>query len=39
VFRRFTKGSRLSENRLTDQTVALHIKEYLKLTGLDSKNY
>ena len=39
VFRRFTKGSRLSENRLTDQTVALLIKEYLKLTGLDSKNY
>ena len=39
VFRRFTKGSRLSENRLTDQTVALLIKEYLKLTGIDSKNY
>tara|TARA_B110000093_G_scaffold8686_1_gene8325 strand:- start:2285 stop:3241 length:957 start_codon:yes stop_codon:yes gene_type:complete len=39
VFRRFTKGSRLSENRLTDQTVALLIKKYLKLTGIDSKNY
>ena len=39
VFRRFSKGSRLSENRLTDQTVALLIKEYLKLTGIDSKNY
>ncbi|MBD1157031.1 tyrosine-type recombinase/integrase [Pelagibacterales bacterium SAG-MED20] len=39
VFRRFTKGSKLSENRLTDQTVALLIKEYLKLVGIDSKNY
>ena len=39
VFRRFSRGSRLSENRLTDQTVALLIKEYLRLTGIDSKNY
>ena len=39
VFRRFSRGSRLSENRLSDQTVALLIKEYLKLTGIDSKNY
>jgi len=39
VFRRFVKGSKLSENRLTDQTVALLIKEYLNLTGIDSKNY
>ena len=39
VFRRFSKGSRLSENRLTDQTVALLIKEYLKLSGMDSKHY
>ena len=39
VFRRFIKGSRLSENRLTDQTVALLIKEYLNLAGIDSKNY
>ena len=39
VFRRFTKGSRLSNDRLTDQTVALLIKEYLKLAGIDSKNY
>ena len=39
VFRRFSKGSKLSENRLTDQTVALLIKEYLKLVGIDSKNY
>ena len=39
VFRRFSKGSRLSENRLTDQTVALLIKKYLRLAGIDSKNY
>ena len=39
LFRRFVKGSKLSENRLSDQTVALLIKEYLKLAGIDSKNY
>jgi site-specific recombinase XerD len=39
LFRRFTKGSKLSEKRLTDQTVALLIKEYLKLAGIESKNY
>jgi site-specific recombinase XerD len=39
VFRKFSKGSKLSENRLTDQTVALLIKEYLNLAGMDSKNY
>ena len=39
VFRRFIKGSKLSKNRLTDQTVPLLIKEYLQLAGIDSKNY
>ena len=39
VFRSFVKGSKLSEKRLTDQTVALLIKEYLNLAGIDSKNY
>tara|TARA_B110000858_G_scaffold105681_1_gene120910 strand:- start:6085 stop:7041 length:957 start_codon:yes stop_codon:yes gene_type:complete len=39
LFRRFSKGSKLSQNRLTDQTVALLIKEYLKLAGIESKNY
>tara|TARA_B110001452_G_C15231148_1_gene426455 strand:- start:1875 stop:2831 length:957 start_codon:yes stop_codon:yes gene_type:complete len=39
LFRRFTKGSNLSVYRLTDQTVALLIKEYLKLAGIDNKNY
>ena len=39
LFRRFSKGSKLSENRLTDQTVALLIKKYLELAGINSKNY
>ena len=39
LFRRLTKGSRLSDNRLTDQTVALLIKKYLQLAGIESKNY
>ena len=39
LFKRFQKGSKLSENRLTDQTVALLIKKYLRLAGIDNKNY
>jgi site-specific recombinase XerD len=39
LFRRFSKNSKLTESRLTDQTVALLIKKYLKLTDIDSKNY
>jgi site-specific recombinase XerD len=39
LFRRFSKGSKLTEKRLTDQTVALLIKKYLELVGIDSKNY
>jgi len=39
LFRRFNKGSILSKDRLTDQTVALLIKKYLQLAGIDSKNY
>ena len=39
IFRRFIKGSKLSENRLTDQTVALLIKKYINLAGIDNKNY
>jgi len=39
LFRRFNKGSILSKNRLTDQTVAILIKKYLQLAGIDSKNY
>jgi len=39
LFRRFTKGSKLSDNRLSDQTVALLIKYYLTIAGIDSRNY
>ena len=39
VFRIFSKGSQLMKNRLTDQTVALLIKNYLKFAGIDSENY
>jgi len=39
LFRRFSKGSKLTENRLSDQTIALLIKKYLKLAGIESKNY
>jgi site-specific recombinase XerD len=39
LFRRFSKGSKLLNKRLTDQTVALLIKEYLEIAGIDSKNY
>ena len=39
LFRRFTKGSKLSENRLSDQTVALLIKDYLEIAGIESRNY
>ena len=39
LFRRFTKGSKLSEKRLTDQSVALILKEYLSLVGIDNKNF
>jgi len=39
LFRRFAKGSKLTNYRLTDQTVALLIKSYLNIAGIDSKNY
>jgi len=39
IFRRFSKSLKLSEARLTDQTVALLIKKYLKLAGIDETNY
>ena len=39
LFRRFIKGSKLAQNRLSDQTVALLIKKYLNLAGIDSKDY
>ena len=39
IFRRFTKGCSLTSNRLTDQSVVLLIKSYLKLAGIENKNY
>ncbi len=39
LFVKFTKGSKLTINRLTDQSVALIIKEYLLKAGIDSENF
>ena len=39
IFRKFNKGFVLSNTRLTAQSVALLIKNYLNLAGMDSKNY
>ena len=39
IFVRFSKGSKITNLRLTDQSVALIIKEYLTKAGLDNKNY
>ena len=39
IFRRFSKGSLLTEKRLTDQSVVLIMKEYLNLAGIENKNF
>ena len=39
IFKRFLKGSLISNNRLTDQSVVLIIKYYLNLAGIENKNY
>ena len=39
IFRRFAKGSVLTNNRLTDQSVVLFIKDYLNLAGIENTNY
>ena len=39
IFRRFVKGSTLTINRLSDQSVVLIIKECLKLAGIENQNY
>jgi len=39
IFRRFVKGSKLTDYRLTDQSVVLIIKEYLNLAGIENKNF
>ena len=39
IFRRFVKGSVLTKNRLTDQSVVLLIKNYLNLAGIENSNF
>ena len=39
IFKRFAKGSSITNNRLTDQTVVLLIKNYLNLAGIDNSNF
>ena len=39
IFRRFSKGSSLTDKRLTDQSVVLLMKRYLNLAGIENKNF
>jgi site-specific recombinase XerD len=39
VFRKISKSNKILENRLTDQTVALKIKEYTKIAGFKIENF
>jgi integrase len=39
IFRRFSKGSSLTDARLSDQSVVLLMKEYLNLAGIENKNF
>ena len=39
IFRRFAKGPILTGYRLTDQSVALTIKDCLKLAGIENQNF
>ena len=39
IFRRFSKGSRLKDKRLTDQSVVLIMKKYLNIAGIENKNF
>ncbi len=39
IFRRFAKGFSLTNKRLTDQSIALLIKNYLNLAGIENTNY
>ena len=39
IFTRFTKGSFLTNKRLSDQSVVLLMKQYLKLAGIENKNF
>ncbi len=39
IFTRFSKGLSLTDKRLTDQSVALLIKQYLKAAGIEDTNF
>ena len=39
IFRRFNKGSALTQKRLSDQSVVLLMKEYLNLVGIENKDF
>ena len=39
IFRRFAKGLKVTNNRLSDQSVVLLIKNYLNLAGIENTNY
>jgi len=39
IFRRFAKGSLLTNKRLSDQSVVLLIKQYLKIAKIENTNY
>jgi site-specific recombinase XerD len=39
IFVKFSKGSKITKRRLTDQSIALIIKDYLIKAGIDSRNY
>ncbi len=39
IFRKFSKGSSLTDKRLTDQSVVLIIKKYLNIAGIENKNF
>ena len=39
IFTKFSKGSKITNIRLSDQSVALIIKEYLIKSGINSENY
>ena len=39
IFRRFSKGAKITLNRLTEQKVVLLMKKYLKLAGIENTNF
>ena len=39
LFRKISKSGKILDNRLTDQTVALILKKYMEIAGLNSSNF